>query len=84
MARRHPRPHLLLLFRLVRGARGGGELLERALSIKTLIMPEWWLLAPMPLAFALLSIEFLFRMHRLAQGEQRPRGRRGVRGMSAE
>jgi len=44
-----------------------------ALSIKTLIMPEWWLLAPMPLAFALLSIEFVFRMHRLALGEQRPR-----------
>jgi TRAP-type C4-dicarboxylate transport system permease small subunit len=44
-----------------------------ALSIKTLIMPEWWLLAPRPCACALLSIEFLFRMHRLAQGEQRPR-----------
>jgi len=44
-----------------------------ALSIKTLILPEWWLLAPMPIAFALLSIEFLFRMHRLAQGAQRPR-----------
>jgi TRAP-type transport system small permease protein len=44
-----------------------------ALSIKTLILPEWWLLAPMPLAFALLSIEFLFRMHRLAQGAQQPR-----------
>src|ERR1700730_2404630 len=34
-----------------------------ALSIKTLITPEWWLLAPMPLAFALLGVEFLFRMH---------------------
>jgi TRAP-type C4-dicarboxylate transport system permease small subunit len=44
-----------------------------ALSIKTLIMPEWWLLAPMPLAFVLLSIEFLFRMHRLALAERRPR-----------
>jgi TRAP-type transport system small permease protein len=44
-----------------------------ALSIKTLIMPEWWLLAPMPLAFVLLSVEFLFRMHRLALGERRPR-----------
>ena len=44
-----------------------------ALSIKTLIMPEWWLLAPMPLAFCLLAFEFLFRMHRLAQAERRPR-----------
>jgi TRAP-type C4-dicarboxylate transport system permease small subunit len=44
-----------------------------ALSIKTLILPEWWLLAPMPLAFVLLAVEFLFRMHRLAQSERRPR-----------
>ena len=44
-----------------------------ALSIKTLIIPEWWLLAPMPLAFILLSVEFLFRMHRLALAERRPR-----------
>jgi TRAP-type transport system small permease protein len=44
-----------------------------ALSIKTLILPEWWLLAPMPVAFVLLAIEFLFRMHRLAQAERRPR-----------
>jgi TRAP-type transport system small permease protein len=44
-----------------------------ALSIKTLIMPEWWLLAPMPLAFCLLAFEFLFRMHRLALAERRPR-----------
>ena len=26
-----------------------------ALSIKTLIMPEWWLLAPMPLSFVMLN-----------------------------
>ena len=44
-----------------------------ALSIKTLIMPEWWLLAPMPLSFLLLGLEFLFRMHRLAVAERRPR-----------
>jgi TRAP-type transport system small permease protein len=44
-----------------------------ALSIKTLIIPEWWLLVPMPLAFVLLSIEFVFRMHRLALAERRPR-----------
>jgi TRAP-type transport system small permease protein len=44
-----------------------------ALSIKTLILPEWWLLLPMPAAFALLAIEFVFRMHRLARGARRPR-----------
>ncbi len=44
-----------------------------SLSIKTLVLPEWPLLVPMPIAFALLSIEFVFRMHRLAQSEMRPR-----------
>jgi len=44
-----------------------------SLSIKTLVMPEWWLMAPMPIAFALVAVEFVFRMHRLAMGAQRPR-----------
>jgi TRAP-type C4-dicarboxylate transport system permease small subunit len=44
-----------------------------ALSIKTLVMPEWWILLPMPVAFLLLSIEFVFRMHRLSQGEMKIR-----------
>jgi TRAP-type transport system small permease protein len=44
-----------------------------AISIKTLVLPEWWILAPMPVAFALLTIEFVFRMHRLAQAERRIR-----------
>jgi TRAP-type C4-dicarboxylate transport system permease small subunit len=44
-----------------------------ALSIKTLVLPEWWLLAPMPVAFALLAAEFVFRMQRLAAAERRPR-----------
>ena len=39
-----------------------------SLSIKTLIMPEWWLLAPLPVAFALLAIEVVFRMRRLHFG----------------
>ncbi|HEY7245097.1 MAG TPA: TRAP transporter small permease [Xanthobacteraceae bacterium] len=49
------------------------SLASGSLSIKTLIIPEWWLLVPMPAAFALLSAEFLFRMHRLALAERRPR-----------
>lgn len=44
-----------------------------ALSIKTLVTPEWWLLAPLPLAFLLLGIEVLFRMRRLHLGERAPR-----------
>ena len=44
-----------------------------AISIKTLVIPEWWLLVPMPLAFIAVSIEFVFRMHRLAQGTRAPR-----------
>jgi TRAP-type transport system small permease protein len=44
-----------------------------AVSIKTLVTLEWWLLAPLPVAFALVGIEFLFRMHRLAQAERGPR-----------
>ena len=47
--------------------------LSNAISIKTLVMPEWWLLAPMPLAFGAVSIEFLFRMQRLAVGVRAPR-----------
>ena len=44
-----------------------------ALTIKTLITPEWWMLAPLPAAFALLAIEVLFRMRRLCLGERAPR-----------
>lgn len=44
-----------------------------ALSIKTLIMPEWWILAPMPVVFVMLSIEFIFRMYRLAHSERKIR-----------
>ena len=44
-----------------------------AMTIKALITPEWWSIAPLPIAFLLLSIEVLFRMHRLYQGERGPR-----------
>jgi TRAP-type C4-dicarboxylate transport system permease small subunit len=42
-------------------------------AIKTLITPEWWSLAPLPVAFALLAMEVLFRMQRLYAGERGPR-----------
>jgi len=44
-----------------------------SMSIKTLITPEWWLLSVLPVAFLALSIEMVFRMRRLAQGERAPR-----------
>ena len=44
-----------------------------AQSIKTLVMPEWWFLAPLPVCFALLAVEFVFRMQRLALGPAQPR-----------
>jgi len=40
-----------------------------SIIIKTLITPEWWTLAPLPVGFVLLGIEFIFRMHRLAVAE---------------
>ncbi len=44
-----------------------------ALSIKTLVMPEWWFMAPLPACFALLAVEFVFRMQRLAAAPPGPR-----------
>jgi len=44
-----------------------------SMAIKTLITPEWWSLAPLPVAFGLLAIEVLFRMQRLYAGERGPR-----------
>jgi TRAP-type C4-dicarboxylate transport system permease small subunit len=44
-----------------------------AISIKTLVTPEWWLLVPLPVAFGLFAVEFGFRMHRLARAERAPR-----------
>ena len=44
-----------------------------SVSIKTLVTPEWWLLAPLPMAFLLVAIEFVFRMHRLRNSERAPR-----------
>ena len=40
-----------------------------SINIKTLVTPEWWTLAPLPLGFLLLAIEFVFRMYRLASAE---------------
>lgn len=44
-----------------------------AVNIKTLVTPEWWSLAPLPVVFVLLAIEMAFRMGRLHAGERAPR-----------
>src|SRR5712691_2468063 len=41
-----------------------------AITIKNLVFAEWWLLAPLPAAFLLLAIEFVFRFQRLITGER--------------
>jgi len=47
--------------------------LSGSLNIKTLVTPEWWSLAPLPIMFLLLSVEMGFRMHRLYHAERAPR-----------
>jgi TRAP-type transport system small permease protein len=44
-----------------------------SISIKTLIMPEWWIFAPMPVCFLMVAIEFIFRMRLLARSPREPR-----------
>jgi TRAP-type C4-dicarboxylate transport system permease small subunit len=39
-----------------------------SITIKHLVFPEWWLLAPLPICFALLGAEFVFRFDRLIRG----------------
>lgn len=42
-----------------------------AITIKNLIFPEWWLLAPLPAIFVLIAIEFVFRFLRVLQMRDR-------------
>ncbi len=41
-----------------------------SITIKNLVFPEWWVLAPLPACFILLAIEFVFRFQRLLAGEK--------------
>jgi TRAP-type transport system small permease protein len=41
-----------------------------SITIKTLVFPEWWLLAPLPFFLLLVMIEFGFRLQRLLAGER--------------
>jgi len=40
-----------------------------SITIKNLVFPEWWLLWPLPVCFALLGAEFAFRFDRLIRSE---------------
>ena len=50
-----------------------GSLAIGAMVVKTLAVPEWWLLAPLQATFVILAIEMLFRMGRLRSGPRGPR-----------
>jgi len=40
-----------------------------SITIKNLVFPEWWLLWPLPVCFALLAAEFVFRFDRLMRAQ---------------
>ena len=42
-----------------------------SITIKNLVFPEWWLLAPLPVCFVLLAIEFVFRFRRLITNREK-------------
>jgi TRAP-type C4-dicarboxylate transport system permease small subunit len=46
---------------------------QNYIIFKSLSYPEWWLLAPMPIAFLLLTVEFARRLARLLRGDKAPR-----------
>lgn len=41
------------------------------ITIKNLLFPEWWILAPFPITMALLAVEFAFRFRRLLHDRTR-------------
>lgn len=48
-----------------------------SITVKMLVFPEWWVLAPLPLCFLLLAIEFGLRLRALLAGPQTPRASAG-------
>lgn len=41
-----------------------------SITIKNLVFPDWWTLAPLPVCLILLTVEFVFRFQRLLAGEK--------------
>lgn len=62
-----------LAFAWFGAAAAADSLASGSLVMKTFIFPEWWVLVPLPVAMALVAIEFAFRLERLARGPRRPR-----------
>ena len=54
--------------RIILASRANGNLLQ-----KTIEMPEWVMLIPVPVAFFFLAVEFIFRAYRLARGPRQIR-----------
>lgn len=47
--------------------------LSNSMSVRNIVVPEWWIQAPLAICFALLTVEMLFRIYRLYQGAVAPR-----------
>ena len=43
------------------------------MTMKTLVLPEWWFIVPLCVVFVLMAIEFFFRMTRLVGAPRAPR-----------
>lgn len=41
------------------------------ITIKNLYFPEWWILTPLPIVIGLVTLEFMFRLQRLAGDRSR-------------
>jgi TRAP-type C4-dicarboxylate transport system permease small subunit len=48
-----------------------------SITVKNLVFPEWWVLAPLPLCFLLLAVEFGLRLRALYAGPRAPRASAG-------
>jgi TRAP-type C4-dicarboxylate transport system permease small subunit len=55
------------IYAIIDSFRGG------VMTMKTLVLPEWWFIVPLPAVFLLMAIEFVFRMTRLAGAPRAPR-----------
>jgi TRAP-type C4-dicarboxylate transport system permease small subunit len=48
-----------------------------SITVKMLVFPEWWVLAPLPVCFLLLAVEFVLRLRGLVGGPRAPRAAAG-------
>jgi TRAP-type C4-dicarboxylate transport system permease small subunit len=62
---------VLLAYYSIRAAAASQALGTR--MVKDFMIPEWWVLTPLPLMFVLLAVGFVLRLHALAAGVRAPR-----------